>query len=193
MVASRKRYAFKALSDLKAQLGADLQIVIDMSKVSTLRISASWTCGCVARGKSFDELILASCELHADVGNGTAPPPALRALEGNESPSALVVDSRPGVKIVRTQGEFDFTCAPQFEQIVLETTVEPWEILIVDLTQARYIDSTILTALIRVKKVKKDKLRLVAAVTGNVRNMLRITGLTASLRVEETVEAALQG
>ena len=83
--------------------------------------------------------------------------------------------SADGVCTVTVKGEIDVFNVSVFEEALERACGSKY--LIVDLRQCRYIDSSTVSALIRVRKKTGDKMRIVANDLGAVRRVLGLTHL----------------
>jgi anti-anti-sigma factor len=101
-----------------------------------------------------------------------------------------------GVQVVSVEGELDLHTSSQLEE-ALESTDSPKVVL--DLTDAPFIDSTALGVIVDVSKRMERQNRMLLVVAGNptVARVLELTGLDHTLGVRrvlsEALEAALDG
>jgi len=106
-----------------------------------------------------------------------------------------IEDRRIGddIHVVAVSGEVDLFTAPEFKQRVMAPIVAGVDHVIVDLTEATFIDSSSLGALIgahRRLKARDGKLA-VACDNEAIVKTFRITGLDGVFRLVPTVDAAL--
>jgi anti-anti-sigma factor len=59
---------------------------------------------------------------------------------------------------------------------------------VVDFTGCRYIDSTVLTVLVRASKKNGDALHVVIPLGSHIRRIFAITNLDRMIRIEETLD-----
>jgi anti-sigma B factor antagonist len=100
---------------------------------------------------------------------------------------------RPGVALVVLAGEHDLYSGDELRQI-LEASVACCDHLIVDLSAAEFIDSTIVAVLVQTMRSATEldrKLNVVLGTAPAVQRILEITGLIPLLSVVPTVEQAL--
>lgn len=98
------------------------------------------------------------------------------------------------VQVFGVAGEIDVHTAPQVDE-ALAAAAGPGALIVVDLSQVEFIDSTGLSVLVRALARARDEdgALAVVATTERVTKVLRLTGLDAVLAVYETVDAAVQG
>lgn len=108
----------------------------------------------------------------------------------------VVLDtSEPGIAIVILQGEHELYGAADLQRRLRELIGEGLAV-VVDLTSATFIDSSIVSVLMRARRDAREARRpfsiVVDDATGDsIRRMLEITGLGAILPVVDSREAAL--
>ncbi|HEU5472656.1 MAG TPA: DUF6292 family protein [Actinophytocola sp.] len=111
---------------------------------------------------------------------------------GKELLSIRVEYPRADVTVLRLSGEIDMMTVPQLDEwIALVLRALP-EILVVDLTEVRFLGSAGLSALIRADQLagEQTELRVVAG-DPSVRRPMEMTGLAAAITVFPSVSAAL--
>lgn len=91
--------------------------------------------------------------------------------------------------VVTVRGELDVYSSPEFVD-VLRGAGEA-ERLIVDFTECRYIDSSVISALIRARKELKGEMRLVIGDGSNVRRVIAMTHVDTIIPVVSTAAEAI--
>jgi anti-sigma B factor antagonist len=97
--------------------------------------------------------------------------------------------------VLLVSGRMDADNAPQFEQECRACIAEGFTGLVVDLAELKYVSSMGLRCFVSVGKTLRDKggaLRI-CRLTGLVKQVFEITGLSGSFPIYESVEAALIG
>lgn len=87
-------------------------------------------------------------------------------------------------------GEFDMSIVEPVESFIT-AMLEGDGPVVVDLSEARYIDSCILDLLARTKRRAGDRLSLVLPKSSKLRRVFEITGLDATLEVAESLSQAI--
>ncbi|MGH7755381.1 MAG: STAS domain-containing protein, partial [Vulcanimicrobiaceae bacterium] len=95
-----------------------------------------------------------------------------------------------GARIVPVTGEYDISNASDFERFMVEWTSQS-PVVILDFSTTVYIDSTMLSVLMRQRFALRDRLRVVVPKTARVRKLFDITGLGSVLMVRESLDDAL--
>jgi anti-anti-sigma factor len=103
-----------------------------------------------------------------------------------EQISITSATSAEGACTVTVQGEIDVFNVGTFEQALERACGSKY--VVVDLRQCRYIDSSTISALIRVRKKTGDKMRIVANGLGGVRRVLSLTHLEDVIPVVSSPE-----
>lgn len=104
-------------------------------------------------------------------------------------PGRLNVEVHPWGTVLVVEGELDMADAPAIEQAIASASDDP-AVLIVDLTKCDYVDSSILSVLVRQKKRLGVLMRVVAPPACPPRRLVDIAGLTNFLGVLESVAQA---
>jgi anti-sigma B factor antagonist len=110
-----------------------------------------------------------------------------------EKATIEVRSPHPGVALVVLAGEHDLYSGDELQQI-LEASLACCDHLIVDLSAAEFIDSTIVAILVQTMRNATEldrKLNVVLGAAPAVARILEITGLLPRLGVVPTVEQAL--
>lgn len=105
---------------------------------------------------------------------------------------AFIHESIERAEIVHVFGEVDIATSPQLERILL-TSVRIGKRIVVDLAECSYIDSTVISVLLRAQRALGDHLRIVVADGGGVHRVLSITGVTQVLRLAPSLKLAISG
>lgn len=100
-----------------------------------------------------------------------------------------------GLSLVRVSGVADSTAGPDLRSVIEDALAAPGTALIVDLTEATFLDSSMLGALAasyqRSRPADGAPPRMaIACPEGNVRNMFEITALDSLLPIRDTVADA---
>jgi len=103
------------------------------------------------------------------------------------------VDSRDGAVVVSLGGELDLYNAEEVRSALLEACSGEPELLVVDLGEVRFIDSTALGVLIEARSRMADRKGFRLAAPGlETRRALEVSGLDRHFLVHETVPEALE-
>jgi anti-anti-sigma factor len=122
--------------------------------------------------------------------NGCLNNPAEERPISDEYPSvAVVVDDTAATAVVRVLGELDYSSSSQLEAALEQTQSAGQREVVVDFTSCRYIDSTVLTVLVRASKKNGDALRVVIPLGSHIRRIFAITNLDRMIRIDETLDA----
>jgi anti-sigma B factor antagonist len=100
-----------------------------------------------------------------------------------------------GVPVVSVVGEIDVATAPQLRDRLRERTPPGAEVVVVDLLDVTFLDSTALGVLVGALKRSREAggdLRL-AINQPRIRKVFEITGLTGVFSIHTTVEDACRG
>jgi anti-sigma B factor antagonist len=122
------------------------------------------------------------------------PQAASSGVSGRESVVAGV-DRREGVAVVSLAGELDLYNADEVRSALLEASAtEPKpDVLVVDLEEVRFIDSTALGVLIEAQSKMTDRGGFRLAAPGlETRRALQVSGLDRHFLVHDTVAEALE-
>jgi anti-sigma B factor antagonist len=114
------------------------------------------------------------------------------AAGGRES-AVAGVDRRNGSVVVSLAGELDLYNAEEVRSALLDACAGEPEILVVDLEQVRFIDSTALGVLIEARSRMADRSGFRLAAPGlETRRALEVSGLDRHFLVHDTVAEALE-
>jgi anti-sigma B factor antagonist len=103
------------------------------------------------------------------------------------------VDRRNGAVVVSLAGELDLYNAEEVRSALLDACAGEPELLIVDLEQVRFIDSTALGVLIEARSKLADRSGFRLAAPGlETRRALEVSGLDRHFLVYDTVAGALE-
>lgn len=100
---------------------------------------------------------------------------------------------RPGVAAVALKGEHDISTAPELRRL-LQTLVADHPMVLVDVTDAEFIDSTVIQTLVltdRAARAADQRFVLVAGTKPIVSTALQISGVIDCLECADSVEKAL--
>jgi anti-sigma B factor antagonist len=111
---------------------------------------------------------------------------------GHES-AVTGVDRRDGAVVVSLAGELDLYNAEEVRRALLEACAEEPELLVVDLEEVRFIDSTALGVLVEALSKTADRRGFRLAAPGlETRRALEVSGLDRHFNVHDTVAEALE-
>jgi anti-sigma B factor antagonist len=101
----------------------------------------------------------------------------------------------PGVEAIRVEGELDLATVGEFEARVARALDGRRRRIMIDLSGCRFIDSSVLAALIqlRAKSRNSDHPRFAVVAGAQPLRVLRMTGLDQRIPVFETTQDALDG
>jgi anti-sigma B factor antagonist len=103
--------------------------------------------------------------------------------------------AEPGVEVIMISGEHDLNTAPDLRQ-KLSAAIRARTSIVVDLSAAAFVDSSILGALLDARHQAADQeLGFAVALSGgaqSVERVLEVTGLDSTLPVHQTRSAAIQ-
>ncbi len=103
------------------------------------------------------------------------------------------VDSRDGAVVVSLAGELDLYNAEEVRSALLEACAGEPEVLVVDLGEVTFIDSTALGVLIEARSRMADRKGFRLAAPGiETRRALEVSGLDRHFLVHDTVPEALE-
>jgi anti-anti-sigma factor len=108
-------------------------------------------------------------------------------------PRIEVLLPRPGAAVVECTGELDLTIAPQLNKELEELAGEN-ELVVVDLSEAQFIDSSVVQCLASAHRRSRDKatqLRLQFGSAAIVNRAHELSGMLELLQVATTREEAL--
>jgi anti-sigma B factor antagonist len=105
---------------------------------------------------------------------------------------AISVDRGGATAVVRIRGELDYSSSDQLGSAIEGTQQANAQPVVVDFSECRYIDSTVLTVLIRASKALGDTLRIVVPLDSHIRRIFAITNLDRMLNIDEKLEGALE-
>lgn len=111
-------------------------------------------------------------------------------------PFEVANESENGVSMITIRGELDMNTAPELESSLAEATASGEGSVLVNLSDCEFIDSTgvalIVQAWQRLDRAAEGNGRLVICCPNSqVRRLLDITGVDASISMHETLDEAL--
>jgi anti-anti-sigma factor len=97
--------------------------------------------------------------------------------------------------VIAVSGELDLASSPMLEERIDQAFASPSSLLIIDLREVEFMDSTGLSVLIRAHQTAEDADRKLYLVKGppQVQRLLSLTGVGERLSVLETPEDAPRG
>ena len=102
---------------------------------------------------------------------------------------AIVRENLADAVVVHAFGELDLQTAPELERAI-EQARDEHEVVVVDFSECRYLDSTTLSVLVRAAKVLGRRLRLIVPSGTLIARLLAMTQLDTVLCVVTSLEAA---
>jgi anti-sigma B factor antagonist len=114
-------------------------------------------------------------------------------LSGGRESAVAGVDSRDGTVVVSLAGELDLYNAEEVRGALLDATAGGPGVVVVDLEEVRFIDSTALGVLIEARSRMADRSGFRLAAPGlETRRALEVSGLDRYFVVHDTVAEALE-
>jgi anti-sigma B factor antagonist len=111
---------------------------------------------------------------------------------GGRDPAVTGVDRRDGAVVLKLAGELDLYNAEEVRGALLDACADQPEVLVVDLEEVRFIDSTALGVLIEARSRMADSSGFRLAAPGlETRRALEVSGLDRHFLVHDTVAEAL--
>ena len=103
------------------------------------------------------------------------------------------MEESPGVAVIALSGELDLYTCPEFKTQLLQVIEDGAKLVVVDLTETTFIDSTALGVLIRgLERLKTQDGRLVVACSDpNIVKIFEVTGLDRIFSVCRSRDEAL--
>jgi anti-sigma B factor antagonist len=112
---------------------------------------------------------------------------------GGRESAVAGVDLRDGAVVVSLAGELDLYNAEEVRSALLEACASEPQVLVVDLEEVRFIDSTALGVLIEARSRLADRSGFRLAAPGlETRRALEVSGLDRHFLVHATVAEALE-
>jgi anti-anti-sigma factor len=91
---------------------------------------------------------------------------------------------RDGVRVVPVTGEFDFSNIDWLEALI-EVALNGAKPVVLDFQGTNYIDSTVLSVLVRQKQRAGDRLRIVVPAASKLRRIFELSDLEKQLQLQE--------
>jgi anti-anti-sigma factor len=113
-------------------------------------------------------------------------------MDGKNDPE--VSHPQPGVAVVECAGEHDMTTKDE-TAVLLSALIAENDLVIVDVSDARFIDSSFVNNLLRADRLARDRgsrFRLQVATAPIVRRVLEISGILDKLDIATTRDEALR-
>jgi anti-sigma B factor antagonist len=109
------------------------------------------------------------------------------AEPAQESKSRL--ETEPGRCVIALHGEWDLYNRPELERALRRAELSGEQVIVIDLSQATFIDSSVLGALVEARKRLAEGSRIaVVAADRQIRKVFEITGLASVFTLHETLE-----
>jgi anti-sigma B factor antagonist len=107
-------------------------------------------------------------------------------------PIGVTTDADSGIPVIAVRGDIDIYSAPEFDEL-LQVLIEPDVLVVViDLTETPFIDSSGLTVLVRARNRGREthtEVRIVAP----EQQLFEVTGLSSVFAIFKTLGEALEG
>jgi anti-anti-sigma factor len=106
----------------------------------------------------------------------------------------LISDSHGAAHVLRVRGEIDLATAPGLEEALAPAGAQPSCLVVVDLTQCSFIDSSGLRSLLRAQERlrRAGSIVAVAGLQPNVRKVFELTGVAGAFRIHSSARTALR-
>ena len=111
---------------------------------------------------------------------------------------ATAAQLEDGVRVIAVRGELDLSTAPEFEPPLEEAIASGDALVLIDLTECEFIDSTGIALIVRAwqrldrgAEGEGSGRVVICSANDQVRRVLEITGLELSIPIHETREQAL--
>jgi anti-sigma B factor antagonist len=103
------------------------------------------------------------------------------------------VSERDGATVVAARGELDLSTAPRLRELAVARLTAGAKIMVVDLSEVEFLDSTGLGILVAILKRARSLDALLALVISRerVRKVFELTGLTTAFTIHDDLDAAL--
>ena len=111
--------------------------------------------------------------------------------EGSFDGEVFAVEEQATAVIIRVRDELDYLNSGQLDAAIARFTSQGTRNVIIDFTECRYIDSSVLSVIVRARKTLGDRLRLVIPPQSHIHRIFSIAGLERTLRIENTLAEAL--
>lgn len=112
---------------------------------------------------------------------------------GDTTSAVATQHVRGGYFLIALRGEWDLYNRPELEAALLAAAAAE-RLVVVDLSRATFIDSTVLGALVEARKRLDDQVEMaVVAEDRQIRKVFEITGLDQVFVLHDTLEEALVG
>jgi anti-sigma B factor antagonist len=111
------------------------------------------------------------------------------AEPAQETTSTLATGHEAGrYFVIALRGEWDLYNRPQLEAALLEAEAAAESLVVLDLTHATFIDSSVLGALVEARKRMQERVRIaVVAEDRRIRKVFQITGLDGVFALHESM------
>jgi anti-sigma B factor antagonist len=113
-------------------------------------------------------------------------------VAGGRGSAVVGVDRRDGAVVLSLTGELDLYNAEEVRSALLDACAGEPDVLVVDLEEVRFIDSTALGVLIEARSQMPDGSFRLAAPGLETRRALEVSGLDRHFLVHDTVAEALE-
>jgi anti-anti-sigma factor len=100
---------------------------------------------------------------------------------------SATIEPRDGAQVVRVMGELDIAEAPIFESTMSQHVVAERS-FVIDLSHCSYLDSTIISVLVRMSRKLGEALSVVAKPGTSVERLFRITNLHSQLNIVPSLD-----
>jgi anti-anti-sigma factor len=110
--------------------------------------------------------------------------------DGSFDGEVFAVEEQATAVIVRVRDELDYLNSERLDTTIARLANGARNIVI-DFTECRYIDSSVLSVVVRARKSHGDALRLVIPPKSHIHRIFSIAGLEHTLRIQDTLAQAL--
>jgi anti-anti-sigma factor len=98
--------------------------------------------------------------------------------------------NRGAALVIALSGEYDLFTVPQVEPEIV-SSIDGQPSVVFDFSTVRYMDSSVLAMLARMRRELGERMKVVAPAGGIPRRMLDITGFDQIMTISENIELAL--
>ncbi len=102
---------------------------------------------------------------------------------------AIIRETQGTAEILHLVGELDISAAGEF-QVCVDQIYELGQPMVLDMSACHYIDSTILTVLVRAAKQFRERVSIIVPGGAKIRRILALTRLDEVLPLDESPAAA---
>ena len=114
----------------------------------------------------------------------------MKVAEPVQEPTSTIATQHKGGRyfLIALRGEWDLYNRPELEAALLEAKAAAETLVVLDLSRATFIDSSVLGALVKARKRMLDRVRIaVVAEDRQIRKVFEITGLDGVFSLHESL------